>query len=292
MRESAASPSAPAPKPGRPRRGWAKLLLLALPIALLAIVGWHRVASSDSYCASCHTMEPATLTAARSVHADVRCVECHSDTGVWGSIKYLPTVAREAFATVTDLDVAEGVLPARTCESCHGDPARSPALAPAHSGPGSKRCETCHGNVAHPTPAVNGAVGVGGNGRNPHPSAYTQIHGRDAATAPSSCVECHQEDFCQACHFRETYPHPDGWIEQHGPAQEEQGPESCTLCHASTFCAGCHGTEIPHEDDWTSQHWRDLQDAPVTPCLTCHVETDCSTCHSRHAVHEEQSLYG
>lgn len=273
------------------RRRWGRWLLLGLPIAFLMLAGWHRVASSDEFCSSCHTMEPATLTAARSVHAEVTCIECHSGTGVWGSVKYLPTLARESLATITNLDVASGVLPARTCDGCHGDPAATPPLAPAHSGPRSEDCETCHGDVSHPVLVVPGAALAGGRGENPHPSAYTQTHGREAVDQPSTCIECHEEDFCQACHFRETYPHPQGWIERHGPAQEEQGPESCTLCHEPTFCAGCHGTEIPHEPDWTAQHWRDLQDAPVTPCLTCHVESDCTTCHSRHAVHTEQSLF-
>lgn len=274
-----------------PRRRWGRWLLLGFPIAFMVLVGWHRVASSDEFCSSCHTIAPATLTAARSVHADVSCIECHSGTGLWGSVKYLPTLARETVATVTGFDVAGGVLSARSCDSCHGDPSANAALAPAHSGPRADDCETCHGDVSHPVLVVPGVALAGGRGENPHPSAYTQTHGREAVDAPSTCIECHEEDFCQACHFRETYPHPDGWIERHGPAQEEQGPESCTLCHEPTFCAGCHGTEIPHAPDWTAQHWRDLQDAPVTPCLTCHVESDCTTCHSRHAVHTEQSLF-
>jgi hypothetical protein len=104
-------------------------------------------------------------------------------------------------------------------------------------------------------------------------------------------VECHEDRFCEACHFRETYPHPDDWITTHGPTQEELGAQACEGCHPQTFCAGCHGTEIPHNARWLDEHWRDLDDAPVTPCLLCHPKTDCTTCHSEHGVHTSQDLY-
>lgn len=286
-----AAASEPVPAQAAPRRRGLRIFLIGVPIALLLLIGWNRTANSDRFCASCHVMAPAVITAARSVHADVSCIECHSDSGAWGSVRYLPTLAREGLATITGWGVAHGVLSARSCTSCHGDPADNPALAAAHTGPRTDDCGSCHGEVSHPIVTLPGAPARVEPRKNPHPVAYTQIHGAEAVEAPSSCVDCHQEDFCQACHFRETFPHPPGWIGEHGPAQERQGPNACTLCHEPTFCAGCHGTEIPHEDDWISQHWRDLQDAPVTPCLTCHTTSDCSTCHSRHAVHEEQTLY-
>ncbi len=265
--------------------GLGGLLLVAM-----LLVGWNRVASSDSFCSSCHEVEPAVQSAARSVHQDVPCLACHTGSGLAGSLRYLPTLAREAIAEFTPWNVAHGVLEARSCESCHDNIATTPDLAAAHTT--GATCESCHGEVAHapfrlagfqrPVAQAEGDV---------HPPLYVQTHGEDAVSAPDTCVDCHDNRFCEACHFRETYPHPDDWITAHGPTQETLGIQACDGCHPQTFCSGCHGTEIPHNVRWLGEHWRDLQDAPVTPCLLCHPKTDCTTCHAEHGVHREQGLF-
>src|SRR3972149_3837390 len=128
-------------------------------------------------------------------------------------------------------------------------------------------------------------------GEDPHPPAYVQTHGEAVVGGIGTCVECHDAGFCEACHFRSTYPHPKRWIEDHGPSQLDEGPDACALCHPQTFCAGCHGTEIPHRIGWRGEHWRDLQDAPVAACMLCHPKPDCTSCHTEHTVHREQDLY-
>jgi hypothetical protein len=266
-----------------PRHHPIRLLFLGLPLALFLLIGWNRAASSDQFCASCHATAAAVLSSERSIHADVSCIACHSGSGVAGTVKYVPTLLREGLATVTGLS-AQGVLEARGCISCHPD-----LSASAHPEP-LKDCTTCHGNVSHPELQVPGAqsILVAGGG---HPTAFIQVHGASATDDPGTCKECHKPKFCEACHLRETFPHPDGWIEKHGAVQEQRGGTACETCHGPTFCSGCHGTEIPHRADWLARHDTALIDAPTTPCLTCHPETDCSTCHSEHAVHREQDLY-
>jgi len=118
-----------------------------------------------------------------------------------------------------------------------------------------------------------------------------QTHGSDVAERPASCAKCHETQFCQACHFQTSFPHPENWIERHGPVQQARGSDACTLCHPTTFCVGCHGTEIPHEPTWLGEHWRQLQDQSDAPCAVCHPPQDCESCHVRHDIHREQDLY-
>jgi len=286
-------PAEPEPEePGPPKRRVLRVLVAlgGLLLVALLLVGWNRVASSDSFCASCHEVESAAQAAARSVHQDVPCIACHTGPGLAGALRYLPTLARETITEFTPWNIAHGVLEARSCESCHANIATTPELAAAHAtGAG---CATCHGDVAHPpfrlagfarpTEPVEGDV---------HPRLYVQTHGDDVVDDPDSCIACHSSNFCEACHLRETYPHPNDWITEHGPTQQDLGIDACIGCHPQTFCAGCHGTEIPHNVRWLGEHWRDLQDAPVTPCLLCHPKPDCTTCHAKHSVHREQDLY-
>ena len=153
---------------------------------------------------------------------------------------------------------------------------------------------SCHGDVAHPPYRLAGftrPVEPVPSGENPHPTLYVQMHGDDVVRDPDSCTDCHETDYCETCHFRETYPHPDDWIAQHGAVQEERGIEACEGCHPVTFCAGCHGTQIPHASTWLAEHWRDLQDASAAPCFLCHPKADCTECHAEHSVHTEQDLY-
>jgi hypothetical protein len=263
---------------------------------MFLFVGWNRLATSDRFCASCHEMAPAVASAARSVHSDVPCLACHTGTGLFGSLRYVPTLAREAITEFTPWNVAHGVLEARPCEDCHTNLRSTPQQAAAHKE--GANCASCHGNVAHPPfrlagferPAAQGSPSPSPT-ENPHPRLYVQTHGDDVVNDPGSCYNCHETDYCQTCHFRETYPHPKDWMSTHGQVQEERGADACVSCHPSTFCAGCHGTEIPHTSTWLGEHWRSLQDSSTAPCMVCHPKTDCTDCHSRHAVHQEQDLY-
>lgn len=290
--ERAPSGGTEAAEPGsaKPRR---RLPLRPLPLVVLLVlvtlmlVAWNRTAHSDRFCASCHSMDRATLSAARSVHDDVSCLACHTGPGLLGSLRYIPTLGREVVATVTGWNVADGVLQARDCQSCHTTLTTSPALKAAHTGGGT--CDTCHGDVSHPVFRIPGAEGQAEG--EPHPKGFIQTHGQQVAADPGSCQSCHEPKFCQACHFRSTFPHPEGWIQLHGQVQEEEGADACVACHPTTFCVGCHGTEIPHRTNWLGEHWRALQDAPASPCLVCHPTTDCTSCHSEHNVHPEQGLF-
>jgi hypothetical protein len=275
----------------RPARRWGRLAVFGA-VGFLAAVGallaWTRVTASPGYCASCHSMEAASASAADAVHAQVPCLACHGDRrGAVGAVSYVPTLAREFLAQVAGRPWANGILPAATCTTCHTDLGPPPGTAERarHPGPESA-CASCHGEVAH---RVGERSPVSPDDR--HPPRYIQIHGRDAvraeADASGSCAGCHEPvAFCEACHFRTEYPHEGGWIEQHGTVSDEVGAAACTLCHSPrTFCEGCHGTEIPHAPTWLGEHYRQLQDASDRPCAVCHAPTDCTNCHTRHDKH-------
>jgi hypothetical protein len=273
------------------RKRW--LMAFAGVAALLGfailLIGWNRVAHSTRMCAQCHTSEVAIASAERSVHSSLSCLDCHTGPGLAGSLRYVPTLLRETVANVTGWGVAHGVLEARPCTDCHTNLTSSPALKVAHQGATS--CATCHGEVSHPNLSLLAERPAPLPEGQAHPDDFVQNHGEAVADSPDSCQECHKSTFCQACHFKALFPHPEDWIEKHGPAQIEQGPQACTSCHPESFCVGCHGTEIPHKSTWLGEHWRDLEDASVTPCLVCHAKTDCTSCHSQHNVHREQDLF-
>jgi hypothetical protein len=164
-------------------------------------------------------------------------------------------------------------------------------MAAAH-GAGA-RCASCHGDVTHPPYRVAGFARpiTPIAGEDPHPRLYVQTHGADAVRDPRSCATCHEANYCETCHLRQRYPHPEGWVSLHGAVQREQGIGACEGCHPQTFCAGCHGTEIPHDVRWLGEHWRALEGSGTGSCLLCHPRSDCTTCHAEHQVHREQDLY-
>jgi hypothetical protein len=261
------------------------LFAIAFPVvAFAAVAAWTRTASSPDFCSSCHSMEAATDSALQSLHSDLPCLACHGTTGAGGALAYLPGFMGEVGQVASGGRLAFGTLPTVPCANCHLQPVASAALLADGHPPGTSDCATCHGDVAHPGPTP---VPVSS-----HPPRYDQVHGRDAETDPSTCVSCHEPEYCQACHVRVSVPHPPGWIAEHGAAQEELGAERCLTCHPPTFCKSCHGTEVPHRPTWLSEHYRALEETQPATCEACHAPSDCLTCHTQHQIHREQNLRG
>ncbi len=271
------------------RRGWLRALLVGavLVTALFAVLaGWNKLVASPSFCGTCHAMDAARASAARSVHSNVPCIACHQAPGLVGSLRYVPTLARETVAEATGWNVAGGVLKAGACQTCHPEVQASPAPGSTHPAATTSQCASCHGDTSHAvTPRPVSPLTM------PHPSGWIQMHGAQVAQHPNSCNTCHQPDFCTACHFRTQYPHPMDWIKQHGLVEESKGIKACSLCHPSSFCVGCHGTVIPHPSDWLGTHWQAMQSQSAQPCYTCHPVSDCNTCHAQHAIHNAQTIY-
>jgi hypothetical protein len=250
---------------------------------VVSLVSWTYAGSSRSMCATCHAAEPAAAAAASSIHAEVPCLACHKRPGVIGALAYQPKLLWETFHNLTGLGSVEWT--AVECSECHKElTVDSPLLAEGHPGPEAD-CSTCHGDVAHPgdSTALTGPVG-------PHPAQYVFLHGREAAPDAATCTECHQTEFCGACHLGNNFPHPEDWIGLHGDEWAASDGQTCALCHSPDYCSSCHGAPIPHPDDWLFWHFRTLESNPEA-CSTCHAPLDCEVCHARHNVHIEQRLY-
>ncbi|MEN8113310.1 MAG: hypothetical protein ABFS21_02885 [Actinomycetota bacterium] len=266
------------------RRRWI-LFVTGLGLLSLFFLGsWTRPGPSAAMCSSCHAMEPSAASAANSVHADVPCLACHTRTGLAGAVTYVPILATEVVQNLTGWSVMYDDLDPRSCVSCHHDLTGGPLLEVEHPGPDAD-CATCHGNAAHPT-----AEAVA-DPEKPHPLGFDLTHGREAVNGSAECAECHEVEFCVACHSEGSFPHADGWVTSHGDVQTKEGALGCAMCHTGSFCSSCHGTEIPHADDWFEIHYRAVEGSQSSACVTCHPANECAQCHARHAVHREQSIY-
>jgi hypothetical protein len=250
----------------------------------MSLVAWTYAGSSRTMCATCHAAEPAAAAAAVSIHAEVPCLACHERPGVIGALTYQPRLLWETVHNLTGLG-SVGWADV-DCSDCHAElTVDSPLLAEGHPGPEAD-CSVCHGNVAHPGDGLSDLTGPVG----PHPAQYVFLHGRDAAPDAATCTECHQTEFCGACHLSNNFPHADDWIGLHGEEWTASEGQTCELCHSPEYCSTCHGTEIPHKANWFKVHFQS-EVAKTGACSTCHTQLDCELCHIRHRVHVQQRLY-
>jgi len=144
-----------------PRLGVAGTLLLSL-IVLLGISGaaglWYQQTSTDTFCAqTCHSMQKAALSWARSPHESVSCIRCHEDSGLASvprnSAYRLFYVYRQY---VDNGPVVPLAVPASRCLSCHNDLLDAKLIA-RNGDPFTHRevlaegssCRSCHRSQGH-----------------------------------------------------------------------------------------------------------------------------------------------
>ncbi|MDX2015741.1 MAG: cytochrome c3 family protein [Myxococcaceae bacterium] len=157
-----------------------------------------------------------------------------------------------------------------------------------------ERCESCHAQTScdschDATRPMSAAV------RNPekfeaelvHRFDFLTQHAVEAESQPGTCLTCHAQPDCDACHTARgvspmnrgaVSPHPAGWASGTGAARNTHGPAarrnllSCAACHdqgAASTCVRCHrvggsgGT--PHPAGWQGS-------APMgaPECQACH----------------------
>lgn len=202
------------------------------------------------------------------------------------------------------------------CGQCHKDLQRygakptaflthGPDFSRAH-GPSAKQavavcaqchdqtfCADCHARTAMDRPSIlfpekvdRGFI---------HRGDYLTRHMIEAQADPASCMKCHGQRHCRACHalnglaptVSEGLPggqtrahHPAGWTaagspEHHG-RRARQDIRRCASCHdrgTQSNCLGCHRVGgaggSPHPPGWS---WRDktAQCRNSTMCAACH----------------------
>jgi hypothetical protein len=144
-----------------------------------------------------------------------------------------------------------------------------------------KECNECHL-----------AEGVTPN----HLGFWNSEHRILAQKDPNNCAACHDQAFCQDCHFgggispdlhlstyRGNYKprsHRSDFREIH-PIRSLDNPRTCTRCHEARFCSSCHARFRP-QDLRIRSHRRGFSDIQVRQAGPRHAQFDrsqCETCH-------------
>ena len=102
-------------------------LVFVTIVGLTALYAGYEYVESPEFCGSvCHPMEPQYLRYERSLHAEVRCVDCHVGAGLTYFVKSKLEGIRQVYAVVTEsyhrpiVPSRDDMRPAReTCEECH-----------------------------------------------------------------------------------------------------------------------------------------------------------------------------
>jgi cytochrome b subunit of formate dehydrogenase len=259
------------------------------------------VAQDNENCFDCHNDEELTgtfagedisvyiapETFAASVHADMACVDCHSDVDP----------KRRRHSTRTDLELVD-------CGDCHrpeaGAHRRSLHGAAAQRGdPMAPMCADCHGthdilsaaDPNAPTAVMNIPLLCGNCHREGSPVSRTHeisqenilehysmsIHGeglfRQGLTVTAVCTSCHTS--------HDIRPHTDSRSSIHA----DNVAETCTTCHGQI--------EQVHRKVIEGQLWAE-EPHKIPTCVDCHApheirnvfypdglaDKDCLTCHS------------
>jgi cytochrome b subunit of formate dehydrogenase len=304
---------------GRPLRRWTAQLPTAA-WALIASLGLTVAGvtpskatdplplPSDADCLTCHSdpelagedaegreisvfVDPEIF--ARSVHADLSCVGCHTDVT---STDHPPALGRVACATChaeTDTEVREsghgpGQLPgAEACVACHRDPhqilAAADTASPIYRTHIPGQCATCHDRPEPPHVALADPIGT-----------YARtIHGRALLErgnlAAATCTDCH------TAHSIRRAADPASSVHRAAIAA------TCEQCHADVavmYRESIHGQTIQHGDleaaTCTDCHGEHTILSPEDPASTVFSTTisreTCASCHGAKRLAEKFGL--
>jgi nitrate/TMAO reductase-like tetraheme cytochrome c subunit len=193
------------------------ITLTLLFLALFASIGFTglEATSSSKFCSSCHEMKPEYYTWKASTHAEVDCVNCHTQPGAENIPKDKANVIVQAFKKETNTYTAPihmpGEIPNSACEKCHNVSTRE--VTPSgdliiphekHNANGIE-CIQCHSGVAH---------GKIADRKMTYQSDYDRWDDTIGTAAMSdtkfirpdmdTCMECHKarnvSTACKTCH--------------------------------------------------------------------------------------------
>ncbi len=109
------------------------------------------------------------------------------------------------------------------CHFCHGPSPTRLAAAPS-------ACTTCHSNMNPLMPAD-------------HQIAWSRVHASVASADPTTCQNCHRDQFCIDCHQNRdsilTFVHERDYLSYHS-IDARANPMQCGSCHREDFCINCH----------------------------------------------------
>jgi hypothetical protein len=223
----------------------------------------HTFAQADSgrppgmqVCMGCHTDAMQTCSHCHISDARGRLVTDLPDgrqlvpTEWWGAVAHVGDYQEQhGDAARTDEALCRNCHEQTFCEGCHLGIATERRFHGAGwltiHGPSSRSsdldCDTCHASqdtclschrrsgVAYDSPASAVPAGAG----NYHPDDWTYSptgHPREARRNLGSCVACHSERDCYACHAGVS-PHGDSWRGGRCSTMEDAAPQICLECH-------------------------------------------------------------
>lgn len=244
----------------------------------------------------------AVAASCATCHARNFCIECHVDAPEQPAIQALAADER-SLAIEAELRAPRSHDEPGFVQGGHSDPATDAPqrCATCHT---QESCLNCHAGEA-PAPARSLATAGPGRGagaattrtRPPsHGADFTEIHGRPAASRPTSCTTCHVREQCLDCHrpgvsAASSEYHPRNFLARH-PAAAYARETECADCHnQAAFCTACHaesglGADGPlrggyHDGSrfFLLGHGKAARQN-LESCTSCHAERDCLTCHS------------
>jgi len=191
------------------------------------------------------------------------------------------------------------------CNACH----KAEGIAPNHDADwlrshrtlarqSNSNCSQCHSQSycldCHRGGGINADLSTETFGRDyaprTHRSDFVTLHPIKALDNPQSCLRCHDQKYCSACHDRfpkgsmriksHLMTGPDG--QQYKPALNEHATEarrnlqSCQTCHPEgDVCIKCHSSKSggtnPHPRNWKSIKSNFLDKAGDKVCRKCHT---------------------
>jgi hypothetical protein len=147
-----------------------------------------------------------------------------------------------------------------------------------------KECNACHKGE-----------GVAPN----HLGGWNSDHRLLAQKDPNNCKDCHDQAFCQDCHFgggidpnlhlstyRGNYiprSHRSDYVEIHPIFAKDVSPQTCYRCHVARFCSDCHAQFRP-QDLKPLSHRKGFSNIQVSKAGPRHSQfnrSQCETCHPK-----------
>lgn len=129
-----------------------------------------------------------------------------------------------------------------------------------------------------------------------HQGGWNADHRLSAVKAAANCAVCHDQAFCQDCHFGggidprlhasnrgadyKPRSHRTDFREIH-PIMAFDSPNSCSRCHQPSFCSECHSRFRPEELQFLSHRkgWSDRPAVAGGPRHSTFPPDSCRTCH-------------
>lgn len=252
--------------------GYLKYFLYLIIIAVIigSFIWLYVFTGKPSTCAYCHEIKPDVYSYQKSLHAEVKCYDCHASdyplaglTARFGLLGDIYNHFRKDFNVPLNSDGDLGkLIKDRKCENCHSvkrgiTPRRGILINHEIHKKNNISCVSCHNRVAHPIP-ITVQVLV-------KEQISTEVPYRDYMEM-EGCMRCHTgkkgepTDKCDVCH-----------------PEQFKLPYNCSACHEEALeqikprnhlIANYKGKE--HAADAKNNY---------NYCYQCHTKESCDDCH-------------